>query len=162
MLSILALMRNGDLGQEQWFKLIGVALNGLLLFAVVTFSVRVLRTRMGGASAFYPLLMLAIFQAVIQLCLLLFLLPGESADQSLFDKVTTASSGTYLSIFAFPVGLAILILILLFRWRDLYRWLPRRQDSLVSRLESIFMLYTPARRGVLFFHIIFHVLLVLI
>jgi hypothetical protein len=161
MLSLLALMFNGDLGQEKWLNLIAVTLNGLLLFAAVTFSVRVLRTRTGGASAFYPLLILTLFQAAIQLGLFFLLFPDEVADESLFDKVSSATGGLDLSLFAFPVGLVIVIPILIYRWRDLYRWLPRRQGSLVSRLESILMLYVPSRRAVLFFHVIFHALLLL-
>ncbi len=159
MLSLLALMFSGDLGPDQWFSLIGVALNGLLLFGMVVFSVRVLRTRSGGASAFYPLLVLTLFQAAVQMSLIFFLLPGETADQRLSDIVTSATSGTFISLFAFPVGLALTALILVFRWRDVYRWLPRRQDNLVSRLESALMLYTPTRRGVLVFHGIYHALL---
>jgi hypothetical protein len=158
-LSLLELMINGALGQEQWFKLAFVTLNGLLLFGTVTFSVRVLRSRTGGASAFYPLLILTIFQMTIHLCLYGILIYSESNDENIIKALDSASSGSVLSLLAFPVGLIIITLILIFRWRDLYRWLPRRQGSLVSRLESMLMLYTPSRRLVLFFHVIFHALL---
>ena len=161
MLSLLALMFNGDLGQEKWFNLIAVTLNGLLLLGTVTLSLRVLRTRTGGASAFYPLLILTLFQAAIQFGLSFLLFSGEEADASLFEKISSATSGTDLSLFAFPVGLAIITPILVVRWKDLYRWLPRRQGNLVSRLESMLMLYTPSRRAVLFFHVVFHALLLL-
>jgi hypothetical protein len=49
-------------------------------------------------------------------------------------------------------------MILIFRWQELYRWLPRRQDDSVSTLESWLLLYTPSRRVVLLLHVLFHVL----
>jgi hypothetical protein len=161
LLSLLALMLNGDLGPEKWFNLIAVTVNGLLLLGVVTLTVRALRSRTGGASAFYPLLVLTLFQAAIQFGLIFFLLPDEGIDTSLMGKIDSATMGLGLSLLAFPVGLLIVAPILLVRWRELYRWLPRRQGDLVSRLESLFMLYTPSRRAVLVFHMAFHILLLL-
>jgi len=161
MFSLLALMLRGNLGQDQWFKLALVTLNGLLLLGTVTFSVRVLRSRTGGASAFYPLLILTIFQMAIHLCLYGILISTESSNENIIKALDSASNGLILSLIAFPLGLVIIAPILVFRWRDLYRWLPRRQGSLVSRLESMLMLYTPSRRAVLFFHVIFHALLLL-
>jgi len=160
-LSLLALTLRGNLGQDQWFKLALVTLNGLLLLGTVTFSVRVLRSRTGGASAFYPLLILTIFQMAIHFCVLGILVSTESSNENVINALSSASSGSILSLIAFPLGLAIITPILVFRWRDLYRWLPRRQGSLVSRLERILLLYTPSRRAVLFFHVIFHALLLL-
>jgi hypothetical protein len=162
MISLMVLVINGNLGQEQWFKVAFVTVNGLLLLGAVTFSVRALRSRMGGASAFYPLLILTIYQMAIQFCVLLILVSDDTSDEKIFNLLNSASSGSSFSLFAILLGLVIIIPILVFRWQDLYRWLPRRQGSLVSRLESILMLYTPARRRVLFFHIIFHALLLLI
>jgi hypothetical protein len=159
MLSIMALMMNGNLGQEQWFKLVMVALNGLLLLGTVTFSVRVLRSRTGGASAFYPLLILTVFQMTIQYCMLGILVSSESNDENLFNALNAASGGSVFSLLAVLLGLVIVTPILVFRWRDLHRWLPRRQGNLASRLESLLMLYTPSRRAVLFLHVIFHALL---
>jgi hypothetical protein len=46
--------------------------------------------------------------------------------------------------------------MLIFRWRELYRWLPRRQDDSVSPLEERLLLYTPSRGAVLVLHILFH------
>lgn len=160
--SLLAFMSRGSLGQEEWFKLAFITLNGLLLLWMVTYSVRVLRSRTGGASAFYPLSILTIFQLAVHFSLLGILLSSESNTEDSFNALSSASNGLTLSFFVFALGLIIVIPILAFRWRDLYRWLPRRQGALVSRLESLLMLYTPARRGILFFHLIFHVLLLLI
>jgi hypothetical protein len=162
MISLGALILKGDLDENLWIKLFWVIMNGLLLLGAVTISVRALRTRAGGASAFYPLLTLTIFQIVIQFSLIFALLGTESSNETTIGKLNSASTGSLLSLFAFPLGLVIIIPILLFRWRDLYRWLPGLQGSTVSRLESLLLLYTPSRPRVLFIHIIFHGLLLLI
>jgi hypothetical protein len=61
-----------------------------------------------------------------------------------------------------PLAAALLVLILLLRWRELYRWMPRRQGGAVSALESWLLLYTPSRRSVLLLHVLFHGLFLLL
>jgi hypothetical protein len=69
-----------------------------------------------------------------------------------------ASKASAVNWVVLPLAIGIILLILFFKWQELYRWLPRRQDDSVSRLESWLLLYTPSRRVVLVLHIIFHVL----
>lgn len=57
-------------------------------------------------------------------------------------------------------GFFVGISILLFRWRELYRWLPRPQVNSSGRLENLLLLYTPLQRHGLFYHGIFHVMLI--
>jgi hypothetical protein len=73
-----------------------------------------------------------------------------------------ASRGSAVNWVVLPLAVMIIILILLFRWQELYRWLPRRQGDSVSMLESWLLLYTPARRSVLTLHVVFHVLFLLL
>jgi hypothetical protein len=61
-----------------------------------------------------------------------------------------------------PLAVLVIAVILLFRWNELYRWLPRREGDLASSLESWLLLYTPSRRGALILHVIFHALFLLL
>jgi hypothetical protein len=59
--------------------------------------------------------------------------------------------------------LLIALPFLVFRCRELYRWLPRRQIiSTVGRMVSMLLLYSPLRQRALVFHIIFHTILFLL
>jgi hypothetical protein len=161
LLSLGALLWSGELGQEQIIKLFSVTINGVLLFGAVLYSVKGLRSRRGGTSAIYPLLILTIFQAILHISNFLILTATERTDDNLLALLTTVASGPLLAILAFPFGLVLALPFLLFFWRDLYRWLPRHQGSSVDCLESLLLLYTPQRRRVLVFHVLFHFLLLL-
>jgi hypothetical protein len=164
MLSFTGLMFNGNVGLDQVGSLFFAAINGLLLFGAVLYSVRGLRLRRGGTAAVYPLLVLTIFQAAIYLSNILVLMGVSSLeDENLFNLLSTASVGTISTFFAFLLGLLIALPFLIFRWRELYRWLPRRQiNSTVGRMESMLLLYSPLRQRALVFHVIFHAILLLL
>jgi hypothetical protein len=164
MLSFTNLIFSGHVGLDQIGKLIIATINGLLLFGAVLYSVRGLRLRTGGTAAVYPLLILTIFQAAIYLSnLLVLMVTSNTENDSLFNLLYTASVGTISTFFAFLLGALIALPFLVFRWRELYRWLPRRQiNSTVGRMESILLLYSPLRQRALVFHVIFHVILLLL
>jgi len=84
---------------------------------------------------------------------------NTEAEVRLLAMATRASRINWILL---PTALLIIGSILLFRWRDLYRWLPRRPGDSVSPLESWLLLYTPSRRGVLILHVIFHGLFLLL
>jgi hypothetical protein len=145
-------------------EILGVILSGFLLLGTMKISIRALRSRADGASAFYPLLILNLFQIAISFFSMLVISvylqsANTEAEVRLLAMATRASRVNWIVL---PMALVIVGLILLFRWRDLYRWLPRRQGDSVSPLESWLLLYTPSRRGVLILHLIFHGLFLLL
>jgi hypothetical protein len=123
-----------------------------------------LRSRADGASAVYPLLILNIFQIAISFLSMLVIAvyvqsANTEAEVRLLAMATRAARVNWILL---PTALAVVGAILLFRWRDLYRWLPRRQGDSVSSLESWLLLYTPSRRAVLILHLMFHALFLLL
>ncbi len=167
MLSLLALLIWVLRGNSAWSagpQILGVALSGVLLLGTMNIAVNALRSRADGASAFYPLLVLNIFQIVISLFSMLVVdvyLQGANTEAEV-RLLAMASRASAVNWIILPLGTVLVALILLFRWRDLYRWLPRRQGDSVSELESWLLLYTPSRRPVLTLHIIFHMLFLLL
>jgi hypothetical protein len=167
LLSLLALLiwvLRGNSASGAVPQILGVALSGSLLLGTMNIAVHALRSRAAGASAFYPLLVLNIFQVAISLFSMLVIavyLQGANteAEVKLLAMATRASAINWIVL---PIGLTIIALILLFRWRDLYRWLPRRQGVSASQLESWLLLYTPSRRAALILHMIFHGLFLLL
>jgi hypothetical protein len=73
-----------------------------------------------------------------------------------------ASRASAVNWIVLPLAVLVIILILFFRWRELYYWLPRRKGEAVSPLESWLLLYTPSRRSALVLHVIFHALFLLL
>jgi hypothetical protein len=117
-----------------------------------------------GASAFYPLLVLNLLQIAISLSSMLVIAlyrqgVNLEAEVRLVGMATRASAVNWIVL---PLAVIAITLILLLRWKDLYRWLPRRQGDSVSPLESWLLLYTPSRRDVLTLHVIFHALFLLL
>jgi len=167
LLSLLALLIWVLRGNSAWGALpqiLGVALSGFLLLGTMNISVHALRSRARGASAFYPLLILNIFQIAISLFSMLVVAvyrqgTNLEAEVRLLWMASRASAVNWVVL---PLAVTLMILILLFRWRELYRWLPRRQGASVSILESWLLLYTPSRRGVLTLHLVFHGLFLLL
>ena len=163
MLSLVALLLWVLRGNTAWGALpqiLGVGLSGFLLLGTMNVAVRALRSRADGASAFYPLLILNIFQITISLLSMIVIAvyrqgANLEAEVRLIGMASRASAVNWVVL---PVAVAILLMILIFRWQELYRWLPRRQDDSVSSLESWLLLYTPSRRAVLILHILFHIL----
>jgi hypothetical protein len=145
-------------------QILGVILNGFLLLGIVYVTVRALHSRADGASTLYPLLVLNIFQIAISLFSMWVIanyLRGANieAEIRLLSMAVRASAVNRLVL---PVALAAIALLLLFRWQELDRWLPRRAHDPVSPLEGWLLLYTPSRPAVLVLHILFHGLFLLL
>jgi hypothetical protein len=161
LLSLLALLLwvlrgNSVRGAEA--QILGVILSGFLLLGTMNLAVRALRSRADGASAFYPLLVLNLFQiAVSFFSMLVIAVYVQSANtEAEVRLLTMATRISRVNWIVLPIALLVTGFIVLVRWRDLYRWLPRRQEDTVSSLESWLLLYTPSRRAVLVLHVIFH------
>ena len=161
-LLVWALRGNSVHGAEA--QILGVILSGFLLLGTMSIATHALRSRTKAASAFYPLLVLNIFQIFISLSsmLIIWIYRQEANLEAEIRLITMAGRASAVNWVVLPAAVAILTLILLFRGRELYRWLPRRQGDSVSPLESWLLLYTPSRRGVLILHVIFHVLFFLL
>jgi hypothetical protein len=163
LLSLLALLVWALRGNSAWGALpqiLGVALSGFLLLGTMNVAVRALRSRSGGASGFYPLLILNIFQIAISLASMLVIAvyrQGANLEAEV-RLVAMAGRASAVNWVILPLAVSIFTLILILRWQDLYRWLPLHQDDSVSLLESWLLLYTPSKRGVLILHFVFHVL----
>jgi len=161
LLSLLALLiwaLRGNSVQGAEAQILGVMLSGFLLLGTMDIAARALRTRANGASAFYPLLVLNLFQIAISLSSMLVIAvyrqgANLEAEVRLSGMATRASAVNWVVL---PLAVITISLILLLRWKDLYRWLPRRQGDTISPLESWMLLYTPSRQGVLTLHVIFH------
>jgi hypothetical protein len=154
-------------GNSAWgaeAQILGVLLNGVLLLGAMTVAVQALHSRAAGASAFYPLLMLNLFQIAISLSsMLVVAVYRQNADLEAEARlIAMATRASAVNWFVLPLAVVIIVLILLFRWGELYRWFPRRRGDVVSPLESWLLLYTPSRRGVLTLHIVFHGLFLLL
>lgn len=167
LLSLVALLIWVLRGNSAWDavpQILGVALSGFLLLGTMTVAVRALRSRADGASAFYPLLVLNVSQILISLVSMLVIsvyLQGANTEAEV-RLLAMAARASAVNWIALPIGIVIIALVLLFRGRDLYRWLPRRQGDSVSLVESASLLYTPSRRGALVLHMIFHSLFLLL
>jgi hypothetical protein len=141
---------------EQALNFILLAALGLVLFGAVLYSVRALRTRRGGTASLYPLLVLTIFQTVIYASFFVF--------SGVFDEgeilYETVNSIIFPS-FCFALGLLIVLPFLLFRWRELYDWLPNLTQPPTDKIERALLLYTPQQRRMLVYHVLFHGSLIL-
>jgi len=160
-LLVWALQGNSVHGAES--QILGVILSGFLLLGTVNIAARALRSRAQGASALYPLSVLILFQITISLLSMVVVAVYRQGANLEAEVRLTAMAGRASTVnwIVLPLAIMIIALILLVRWRELYRWLPRRQGNSVSALESWLLLYTPSRRGVLFLHILFHALFLL-
>ena len=167
LLSLIALffwVLRGNSAQGAEAQILGVMLNGFLLLGTMHLAARALRSRLDGASTFYPLLALLIFQVSMSLISMLVIAlywPAANleAEVRLLNMATRAADLNWVVL---PVALVIIVGILLLRWRELFLWLPQRQGDSVSPLESWLLLYTPRTRWGLVLHIIFHVLFLLL
>lgn len=155
-LLIWALSGNSVRGAEA--QILGVMLSGFLLLGTMNIAVRALRSRADGASDFYPLFVLNIFQIAISLSSMLVIAvyrQGANLDAEL-RLLGMAGRASAVNWIVLPLAVLMIIVILLLRWQELYRWLPRRLGASVSALESWLLLYTPSRRGALILHFVFH------
>jgi hypothetical protein len=140
---------------EQAVNFLSLAVLGIVLFGAVLYSVRALRTRMGGSSAFYPLLILTIFQTVIQVSFIFF--AGVfNEGEILYNTIDSV----VLPAFAFAIGLLIVLPFLVFRRQELYRWLPTHTRPPSDKLERALLLYPPLQKGRLIYHVLFHACLI--
>lgn len=167
LLSLFALLLWVLRGNSAWGALpqiLGVALSGLLLLGTMNLSVNALRSRVKGASALYPLLVLSVFQVAISLfSMLVVRIYRQGADlEAEVRLIGMAARASAVNWIILPLAILVISLVLLLRWRELYRWLPRRQGDSISALESWLLLYTPPRRGALLLHIVFHGLFLLL
>ena len=158
LLGLLLWVLRGNSARGAEAQILGVILSGFLLLGTMNIAVRALRSRADGASAVYPLLVLNLFQIAISFFSMLVIAvyvqsANTEAEVRLLAMATRASRLNWILL---PAALVIVGGILLFRWRDLYRWLPRHQGDSLSMLESWLLLYTPSRRGVLILHLLFH------
>jgi hypothetical protein len=161
-LLVWALRGNSVRGAEA--QILGVMLSGFLLLGTVYIATRALRSRADGASALYPLFILNVFQIVISLSSMLVIAvyrqgANLEAEVRLLGMAGRASAVNWIVL---PLAVLILAIVLLVRWQELYRWMPRREGHAVSVLESWLLLYTPSRRRVLILHFIFHILFLLL
>ncbi len=167
LLSLLALVvwaLRGNTVRGADAEILGLMLSGVLLLGTMNIAVNALRSRVQGSSALYPLLVLNLFQVAISLVSMLVIAvyrQGASleAEVRLLGMASRASAVNWIVL---PLAVLVIIIILFFRWRELYYWLPRRQGESVSPLESWLLLYTPSRRGALVLHVIFHALFLLL
>lgn len=123
------------------------ALNGGILLLFVVNVVRALRSRSGGASVYLLLVTMAF------LGLTMF---SNNGMVVIFGGRNSSDVGT-IGLVLYPIASILLGFFLLFRWREIYNWLPRRQDE--SRLnvgERLLLLYTPRRIWTLALHVLFH------
>jgi hypothetical protein len=167
LLSLFALLvwaLQGNSVQGAGAQILGVILSGFLLLGTVNIAARALRSRAQGASALYPLSVLILFQITISLLSMVVVAVYRQGANLEAEVRLTAMAGRASTVnwIVLPLAIMIIALILLVRWRELYRWLPRRQGNSVSALESWLLLYTPSRRSVLFLHILFHGLFLLL
>jgi hypothetical protein len=161
-LFVWALRGNSVRGAEA--QILGVMLSGFLLLGTVKVATRALRSRADGASTLYPLFILNVFQILISLSSMLVIAvyrQGASLESEL-RLLGMAARASALNWVVMPLAVLIIAVILLLRWQEIYRWLPRRKGHAVSALESLLLLYTPSRRGVLILHFIFHILFLLL
>lgn len=145
-------------------QILGVILNGFLLLGTMNVAARALHSRADGASTFYPLLVLNIFQVAISLFsmwVIAVYLRWENTEAEI-RLLSMAVRASAVNRWVLPLALVTIALILLLRWGEFYRWLPRRERNSVSALESWMLLYTPSRRSVLVLHILFHGLFLLL
>ena len=164
LLSLLVWALRGNSVQGAEAQILGVMLSGFLLLGTMNIAVRALRSRAEGASALYPLLVLNLFQIAISLASMLVIGAYRQgadleAEVRLLGMAGRASAVNWILL---PLAVLVITLILLFRWRELYYWLPRRQGDSVSPLESWLLLYTPPRRSALILHVLFHALFLLL
>ncbi|HEY3474460.1 MAG TPA: hypothetical protein VGK56_07595, partial [Anaerolineales bacterium] len=158
LIALLVWLSRGNSAYGAGPQILGVALSGFLLLGTTNLSARALRSRADGASAFYPLLVLNILQILIGFISMLVIgLYWQGANTEAEVRLLwLANRASAVNWVVLPAALIIIIVMLLFRWRELYRWLPRRQDDSVSVLEDWLLLYTPSRRAALILHILFH------
>ena len=158
LIALLVWLLRGNSAYGAGPQILGVALSGFLLLGTTNLSARALRSRADGASAFYPLLILNILQILIGFISMLVIgLYWQGANTEAEVRLLwLANRASAVNWFVLPIALIVIIVMLFFRWREFYRWLPRRQDDSVSALENWLLLYTPSRGAVLILHIIFH------
>jgi len=159
LLSLAHLMFLGKLQADYFIKLSIGALQGVLLFGAVLYSLRGIRSRASGAASAYPLFALFLFQGLLHLFIY-----GTLSDDAATSVVTLADVAvdtTLFSILIFGAGFVSLLPFLLFGWKDLYRWLPRTFTK-GDWLENTFLLYSPDGFGKTIIHVLFHSTLFLV
>lgn len=135
-------------------KFVLAALNGWAMFLLAVNGVRALRSRLGSA-AFYPL-----FMALLNLGLMLTYNVGLVVYNS---NGYNSGNMTVAGFILFPLASIILGFFLLFRWHEVYNWLPRRQDeSRLNATERLLLFYTPRRIWILGLHVLFHLGIIVI
>jgi hypothetical protein len=158
-ISFVTLILRGDVGMEQVTRLTLAAVNGALLIAAVLYSLRGLRSRRHGTAAIYPLIVLTVFQFILQFINVSIIAFSNMRDANLEMLLTSAAIGSILTFLIFPVAFILVLPILLFRWSELSRWFPRPIMLDADRLETLFLLYRPSSWRALIFQIIFHILM---
>jgi hypothetical protein len=161
-ISFATLIVRGDLGVEQVTRLTLAAVNGTLLVVAILYSLRGLRSRRHGTAALYPLIVLTVFQFIVQFVNVSIIAYSNMMDANLEKLLTSAAIGSILTFLIFPVALILILPILLFRWSELSRWFPRPNMHSADRFETLFLLCRLSNRWALIFQIIFHTLMILL
>ena len=137
---------------DLFFEVVFLALQGTLLTGMILLSIQGLRFRRGGISSPYPLTVLLLFQASIYFSNLL-------STVRFFEDIYLLN--IVLLGIVFLGGLGVSVMFITFGWKDIYRWLPRRQAAISNMIERMFLLYTPKDTRILFLHGVFHLILLL-
>jgi hypothetical protein len=161
-ISFATLILRGDLGVEQVTRLTLAAVNGTLLIVAVLYSLRGLRSRRHGTAALYPLIVLTVFQFIVQFVNVSIIAYSNMMDASLEKLLTSAAIGSILTFVIFPVAFIFILPVLLFRWSELSRWFPRPSMHTADRFETLFLLYRPLSLSASIFQIIFHILVIIL
>ena len=150
--SLLGQIFNQGIRGDTLLAATGILFNGVVLGLIILWAARALAARRGGAAALYPLLIMYIFQSLNVL-----LIAGHPGVQR-----ETAFSGVVaqvLNLLFFWGGGVVALFAGLLRWKDVWRWLPRRPAGGLHSLERVLLLYTPPGAAHLLLHILFHAFL---
>lgn len=158
-ISLVTLIDGSVLAGERMIRLMLAAVNGVLLVITVLYSLRGVRSRRHGTAAIYPLIVLTVFQFIIQFTNVSIIAYFSMVDADLQKLLNSAALGSILTFLLFPVAFLILLPVLLFRWGELSRWFPRQKMGTADRLETLFLLHAPSGSWTLIFQILFHILM---
>ena len=135
-------------------RFIITAFNAIFLLTLVINMVKTLRSRSGGA-AIYPLIVsiLMLFLLLYTTSTMVVYTKGDTPGEYYLSGELSVLVSNYLLQVSVPFAL-----LLLWRWRDVYNWFPKRQDeNRLSSFERFLLLYTPQRIWLLALHMLFHI-----
>lgn len=156
MLGLGVLLFTGHFESGQIHAFVSSLFFGFLSFGFLSSALRGLRTRRGGVTAVYPLVIVIIYQLFILFMHFVINSMGSSENVPNLGLFLAASFGSFVAVlFVFPAVFLLTLIILLFRWREFYLWLPRQQSHSPTIFERIMLLY-PLSRKRFAYQVIFH------